>query len=319
MDIQCVCGTKYDKKEFKKHYKNCCKLLEKFKDFDFKISQLIKKYYKLKNASIIQFLLQRYIKLIEHKIRKSQEDNNHIRKIQSYENKNKNLEYIINPFCAINTNINDNKDDYKINNNSLTNSNNINNNMINNSINYFNKTENPLNIKCTVKPKKFKPKNLIKEIINKININNKENVFIKCNDINFTILNNKEKKTDLKMFLKKLSFNGSCEPEIVPDFKSINFKNCTPRLSFLGLNFKGEEKIILDYCKDLYMANQGIINNDIAKSISLYCKDLFSGEWLIIITNIDYIDIYFDLSSLRGNDKNMIFFLDNKKYYIIGC
>ena len=328
MDIQCICGNKYDKKEFKKHFKNCCKFIEKFKDFDFKISQLIKKYYKVKHAIIIQFLLQRYIKIIEHKIRKYQEDNSdfNIRKIQSYEKKNKNIENetkLINPFYVIDDIIKYNKNNLNINNNNLINYYNINNNMnnnINNKINNnFNNDENLLNIKCTVKPKKFKNTNILKEMINSINLKNKDNNFIKCNEINFKLLNNKDKEKKMEnKFLKNLSFIADIQPEIVSDFKKIDYKNCIPYLSFLGSNIKGEN-IILDYCKSIYINNNGIINNDIAKSISLFCKDIFSGEWLTIITSIDYIDIYYNISSLKCNDKNIIFFLDNKKFYIIGC
>ena len=297
-----MCGKKYDKKEFKKHFKNCHKFLEKFKDFDFKISELIKKYYKIKNASIIQFLLQRYIKLIEHKIRKSQEDNNNnIRKIQIYEKKYKNFELKkINPFYVISKDINIKNDNY-----------NINNNNFNKLISY--NPENSLNIKCSVKPKKFKNNNIIKEYINKIKQKNKRNYFIICNEINFKLINNKA----LNKSSRLLSFIGGCENEIVLNIRKIN-KNCIPYLSYLGSYYKGEENIVLEYCKELYKINEGIINKDFVKSISLFCKDLFLGEWLIIIINIDYMDIFFDLSSLKFKDKSIIFFLDNKKFYIIG-
>ena len=65
-----MCGIKVNKKDFKLHYRNCNHFLEKYEDFDFKISSQISKHFTKKNASIIIFLLERYIKLIKHKIEK---------------------------------------------------------------------------------------------------------------------------------------------------------------------------------------------------------------------------------------------------------
>ena len=45
MEFQCMCGIKVNKKEFKLHYRNCNQFLEKYKDFDFKISSQISKYF----------------------------------------------------------------------------------------------------------------------------------------------------------------------------------------------------------------------------------------------------------------------------------
>ena len=69
-NIVCVCKQKFNKKEFKKHHKNCKIFKQKFYDFDLRIAYLLKKFLLVKeNASIIKFLFQRYIKLLEHKFK----------------------------------------------------------------------------------------------------------------------------------------------------------------------------------------------------------------------------------------------------------
>ena len=42
--IKCECGELIAKQKFKTHYKTCVELMHKFKVFDFKMNQLIKKY-----------------------------------------------------------------------------------------------------------------------------------------------------------------------------------------------------------------------------------------------------------------------------------
>lgn len=66
----CMCGIEYNKKEFKKHFRHCNKFLEKYKDFDLKISREISKHFKLENnGAIIIFFFKKYIKLINDRIK----------------------------------------------------------------------------------------------------------------------------------------------------------------------------------------------------------------------------------------------------------
>ena len=75
-NIVCVCKKKFNKTEFKKHHKNCKAFKKKFYDFDLRIGKLLKDYLLEKeNSSIIKFLFQRYIKLIEHKFKTSEIEN----------------------------------------------------------------------------------------------------------------------------------------------------------------------------------------------------------------------------------------------------
>ena len=338
--MNCICGKKYNKEEFKNHFRNCYKFLEKYKNFDLKISQLIKKYFEIKNASIIKFLLQRYIRLIDHKINKFQSENN-IRKVQSYEKNNKNIPYkLINPFY--NSKNNNNNKNKNINNNININniyhknkSNNINinnNNIINNksfsdskimnvSYSYINNKivdidkyniNNKLNACCVIKKRRK---------ISSFNLREKENSFKKCNEIIFQILHNKVEKASKQNFLKKLSFIGRFKKEKKTDNNKIDFENTQQlnySISFIGESIRQENGIIIiNYCKEIYIKNKGIINNDIVKSISSHLKNLFLEEFFIIISNKDNENIYFNLSSSMNMNKHIIFYLEGKKFYII--
>ena len=85
--IKCKCGELFGKIDFKKHFKNCASLKSKFKDFDFKMLQLIKAYLNSKeDLVIIKFFLQRYIIILNSKINSLFNDN----KIDHY-NSAKNL------------------------------------------------------------------------------------------------------------------------------------------------------------------------------------------------------------------------------------
>lgn len=97
-NIKCLCGRDYDKIEFKKHYKECEMFLDKFNDFDVKISMLLKSYcYNKEDLLYIKFLFKRYIKLIDYKIKSFQNDDimmleiNNIINDNSFENQKKNI------------------------------------------------------------------------------------------------------------------------------------------------------------------------------------------------------------------------------------
>ena len=89
-------------------------------------------------------------------------------------------------------------------------------------------------------------------------------------------------------------------------------------ISFIGESIRQENGIIIiNYCKEIYIKNKGIINNDIVKSISSHLKKLFLEEFFIIISNKDNENIYFNLSSSMNMNKHIIFYLEGKKFYII--
>ena len=69
--IKCECGELFTKQNFKTHYKTCAELIHKFKEFDFKMIQLIKKYLNSKERLIlIKFFLHRYVKILNYQLSK---------------------------------------------------------------------------------------------------------------------------------------------------------------------------------------------------------------------------------------------------------
>ena len=90
-NINCECGKTFEEKEFMKHFKNCEKLINKYKDFDCKIANCLKAYIKNKdNLIIIKFLFKRFISLLEHKLNDSFSNLNHFNLNNIYTNKNNN-------------------------------------------------------------------------------------------------------------------------------------------------------------------------------------------------------------------------------------
>lgn len=68
--IKCECGLFIEEKQFKNHFKACPKLIDKYKDLDFKIGGLIKTYLNSKESLIIaKFIFKRFIKLFEYKLK----------------------------------------------------------------------------------------------------------------------------------------------------------------------------------------------------------------------------------------------------------
>ena len=69
--IKCLCGKEYEEKKYKKHLTKCDLFIERFKNFDCKISILLGEYLQKKeNFIYVRFLLKRYLKLIDKKIKK---------------------------------------------------------------------------------------------------------------------------------------------------------------------------------------------------------------------------------------------------------
>ena len=68
--IKCCCKNLFDKNVFKEHFKTCNLFKEKFKDFDCKLSLLLKDYNNIEDLNLIKYLLRSFIKLINYKLEK---------------------------------------------------------------------------------------------------------------------------------------------------------------------------------------------------------------------------------------------------------
>ena len=74
--IKCSCGIIYKLNEFNNHFENCDLFYNEFKDFDFKIIQLLKQFINSKNSLIIIiFLLKRILKILKNRLKPSEEIN----------------------------------------------------------------------------------------------------------------------------------------------------------------------------------------------------------------------------------------------------
>jgi len=141
-NIRCLCGKVFDEKNFKFHYKYCKLFLNKFTKFDFAIARTLKKYlYNKENLFIIKFMLKRYIKLIEKKIKEFKTHN-----ILCQKNNFMNKNIIYDNMYNYNYNFNN-----SINNSFNNNNNNINNNiynLANKKIEFFKSKSSSFNINC---------------------------------------------------------------------------------------------------------------------------------------------------------------------------
>ena len=79
-EILCKCSKTFDRKEFNNHFKNCEAYKNEFKDFEFKLSLLLKEYINKDNLELAQYLFKEYLKLIKYKIKKCKDE---IKKIQN--------------------------------------------------------------------------------------------------------------------------------------------------------------------------------------------------------------------------------------------
>ena len=127
--IICKCYEIFNKKTFTNHFKNCEDFKNEFKDFDLKVSLLLKQYINIDNLILIQYLVEEYLKLIKQKIKEfkyqikekqrieyykliPKEEANPNNNINRQEEKNKEVTYfwdIIAP-TALDKYINNNKD-----------------------------------------------------------------------------------------------------------------------------------------------------------------------------------------------------------------
>ena len=68
---KCICNSYFEASEFKKHFSNCKKFCEEYKDFDKKISELIKEYFKSEETLFhLEFLMKIYLKKIKDELGK---------------------------------------------------------------------------------------------------------------------------------------------------------------------------------------------------------------------------------------------------------
>ena len=69
--IKCCCQISFNEYVFKEHFLKCKSFKEKFKDFDNKLSLLLKEYNNIEDLNYIKYLLKSFIKLIDYKIKES--------------------------------------------------------------------------------------------------------------------------------------------------------------------------------------------------------------------------------------------------------
>ena len=70
-NIKCMCGENYKENDLKNHIRKCLSFIKRFKLFDYKIAKLLEEYLSEKqNIFLVRFLFKRYIKRIDHKIKK---------------------------------------------------------------------------------------------------------------------------------------------------------------------------------------------------------------------------------------------------------
>ena len=299
MEIQCICGIKYNKKLFKQHFRNCNQFLEKYKDFDFKISTAISKLFQAKkNSTIIIFLLERYIKLIKHK-NKDKEIN--IKRSLSVK------KYKENPPSK----------DKDNNNKSIDNNINNKNSNIQNflaKLNYKSSNDFPKNKKidnCFIRNNCIIKKKNNNELYNKLRI------FQKRNEISFELLKQKDIpntfiENPFYKFRGNFGNNNNQSESITYNPFNISFN-----LKYIGSKIINQiGQTIIDNCKSKYRENNGIINNQITNYLITYFKSIFNGEWFIIIYNIEYNEIWYNFTSFI-NDKSIVFSLGNKLFYVI--
>lgn len=325
MEFQCLCGNNYNKKDFKKHFRSCIIFLEKYKDFDFQISKLLSQYFKnKKNASIIKFLFERYLKLIDHKITSNQIN----KRKQSADLQIKNMKLENNQINLSNNTQNNNEKNMNI----------INNNKMNfRSFQIFKKTKPNIIDDC------LKRKNCIiikkksnKDLIPKPNQNSNNNInlqkkfiFLQTSKAIFFEIKNNNKKLKQNLFQKNILNNnlnyisntfsltiGGIQKNYFQN-KFNTLENITYNLISIGLKINPlQSELIIDICKDTYIQNNGRLNNQIVKNLANCFKEYFSSEWLIIIFNDEYKELYYN-SCFDLDNKSIIFYLNNTKFHII--
>ena len=325
-NIVCVCHQKFNKTEFKKHHKNCKAFKTKFYDFDLRIANLLKNYLLVKeNSSIIKFLFQRYIKLIEHKFKDQNFEN--INRI-SKKRKNNFSPSVLKEKKEIQVNLglknktlsqelygsdedidddefsnrlsfkgyiqNNNKSNLNQqnnNNNAYQQNNNINIYQQNNNINLFEKRDYSFlgyqqNSNNMIRSSPIQYNNLF-------NVQNpKFNNF--GQDINQSLSFNYRQYSN--------SFDqGYCSNN---DIYSIISKNSNNNIGGNQNTFKvgsklgnDEKCVIINFCRDEYKKYGGKCNSKMIETIGRHINKAYNNhKWLILIYNNEYSDIQYNLS-----------------------
>ena len=307
MEIQCMCGIKVNKKDFKLHYRNCNHFLEKYEDFDFKISSQISKHFTKKNASIIIFLLERYIKLIKHKIEKKNIKHNPSSKyIVPKELYNIPEDQI--PFF---NRINDNRNNSSNKLNNLNNFHVINDKTINYPYNYNKIEEHLRRGNRIIQNEQHSEDDKLPHNTGFI----KKNIFFKDlrllqerKEINFEIL----KQMDFGN--KNVNYKSN---DLTTNREDTNqFDKLSSKTLFIGSDIKENGEMIKDLCIEQYILKKGIINEQMIECLIDCFKKIFGGEWFMIIYNTEYNDIYYNLTTYIS-DKTLTFIINNKKISVI--
>lgn len=88
--FKCYCNNDFDEINFEKHFKKCKPFINKFEEFDKKITYLLQNYSEKKEDLInVKFLLKQFIKLINSKLVDNNNNKNTIEKTNSSINSNK--------------------------------------------------------------------------------------------------------------------------------------------------------------------------------------------------------------------------------------
>jgi hypothetical protein len=331
-NIVCICHQKFNKEEFKKHHKNCKAFKNKFHDFDLRIANLLKEYLSVKeNSSIIKFLFQRYIKLIDHKfkapnfaninrIRKKRKNNFSPSVLKEKKEIQVNLGLKNKSLCqelyGSDDEINDDEflnrlsfKGYNQNNyisqqnndiNAYQQNNNINRYQQNNNINLYGNSclRYQPNSNDMIRSSPFQYNNLIN--IQNLQFNNFGQDINKSLSFNFRQYSN--------------SFDqGYCSNN---DIYSLISKNSNNNIGGNQNNFKigsklgDEEKaVIINFCRDEYKKYGGKCNCKMIETIGKHINKVYSEHnWFILIYNNEYSDIQYNLSQTIP-ERYMIFSL----------
>ena len=69
--IRCICNNEYNEIEFNAHYNHCPNFIKQYKDFEYKISTVLKSYSKsVEDLYFIKFLFEKYINIINSELKK---------------------------------------------------------------------------------------------------------------------------------------------------------------------------------------------------------------------------------------------------------
>ena len=338
--ILCECGGSFYEIEFKKHFKKCIKLLEKYKNFDFKMTQLFKEYLDSRESLIIiKFFLKRFIKLFDYKL-KQQFNNKNIISLSENEIKNESQ----NIFKASPNNLS--FDTMK--------------NILNKIINKNEKTSENINEKDTTLTlgkdnKDYKQENkLVNKHLDNYDIQNKNkspnffransssiNSFNNLNDFNNNIKKNNNKEITIKFCYKntqilyseksnlneKLSsaierFKKNSCPDIYKKFLSnptYNGETIDPEKTLNEIGIKDEDIIIFQKIKKNNKNNVNHnINNNLNNSINSNINNNINSNNNINNKINNNINNYINNNNINNNNINNIIINDNnnKNYKI---